>query len=757
MDEATAPRTGWFFVQSSGQRSRRPIDLIVVVVGVLITMSAATFHKHHLIGYDIPRWVENLAAAAYLAGSVYVIGVVIVVLLRAPKHFRLALTVLAAGGISIAGVLALWVVADDIYAARIAVSTAVLLSLRPWVAFPFRRLHALIVAAQCLAAWAAGYAAPVEVLGAVALGAASASAVLVVLGSPGGHPDLRQVQESLDGLGIEVEELRFADRQPWGARVLLGITADGPVLVKVYGRDATDAHRAARWWRALAYHDQAAPGSTRLQLVEHEALVTILADRAGVSVTPVVAAAASQGDAVLVLGAPPEPLGDEDLDDALVGRIWAAVARLHGAGLSHGELTLDNIGAGAVVSGFSNGTIAASTARRAQEVATLLTALAVRIGPDRTVAAALTTLGADAVAAAQPYLQHAAMPHSLHGVDGLKSTLAALRDQISEATGAEPLPPAPIARVTAKDLITVALILLAAFALFTTFAQLDWATVRDAWANADWRWVALGFVIAQLTSPVDSVSTMSMVPPRLPLRPLVMLQYAIKFVGLAISATVGKMAMNTAFLGKFGVAATVAVTASALGSFVTAVVNVLVVLVALPFIDNRPDVSLGGGGDEDRLLIILAVVLLASVLALVFVRSLRNRVAKSVKDAWASIRVVTDSPARGMLLFGSRLASLMITAVALWCMVQGIHPDHPSIGYATALVIAAAAAAFGAIVPVPGNVGVGEAALTAGLVAAGIPSGPAFAIAVTQRLSTSYIPDVFGGFAVRWLRKSDYI
>jgi uncharacterized membrane protein YbhN (UPF0104 family) len=126
-------------------------------------------------------------------------------------------------------------------------------------------------------------------------------------------------------------------------------------------------------------------------------------------------------------------------------------------------------------------------------------------------------------------------------------------------------------------------------------------------------------------------------------------------------------------------------------------------------------------------------------------------------DAWASVRVVTDSPARGMLLVGSRLVSLMITAVALWCIVQGIHPHHPSIGYATALVIAAAAAAFGAIVPVPGNVGVGEAALTAGLVAAGVPSGPAFAIAVTQRLSTSYLPDVFGAFAIRWLRRRDHV
>lgn len=757
MAEQAAPRKDWFFVQGGGQRSRRPVDVALLVLGTLLATGSTTVSPDRLSGDPIPTWVVHLSDAAYLAGIAYAVAVVVVVLLRAPKHLRLAVTVLAAGGLALAGSFAVWVVVDDYHSALIATSSSVLLVLRPWVTISFRRLHALIVAVQCLAAWAAGYAGPPEIIGAVGLGTAAASAVLVAIGSPGGHPDLGQVQESLRALGVPVEGLEFADRQPWGARVLHGVSADGPVQVKVYGRDATDAHRAARWWRSLVYRDQSTPGATRIQLVEHEALVTILADRAGVSVTPVIAAAASQGDAVLVLAAPPPPLRDEDLDDALLGRLWGEVASLHNAGLTHGDLTLEHIaGTGPVLSGFADGTIAASAARRAQEVATLLTALSVRIGPERAVATAVATLGNADVAAAQPFLQQAALPHSLHGTEGLKAVLAAIRDEIVRATGAEPLPPAPITRVTWRDLVAVGLIMLAAYALFTTFGQLDWSTVRDAWANADWRWVALGFVIAQLTAPVDAVSTMSMVPVRLPLRPLTMLQYAIKFVGLAISATVGKMAMNTALLAKYGVAATVAVTASALGSFVTALVNALVVLVSLPFINNRPDVHLGGG-DAEGLLLLLGVVLVVSVVALALVRPLRRRVVLVVKNAWAAIRVVTDSPARGMLLFGSRLLSLMITAVALWCMVQAIHPSRPSLGYATVLVIAAAAAVFGAIVPVPGNVGVGEAALTAGLVAAGIPSGPAFAIAVTQRLSTSYLPDVFGAFAIRWLRKGDYI
>ena len=116
--------------------------------------------------------------------------------------------------------------------------------------------------------------------------------------------------------------------------------------------------------------------------------------------------------------------------------------------------------------------------------------------------------------------------------------------------------------------------------------------------------------------------------------------------------------------------------------------------------------------------------------------------------------MVTASPARALLMFGTNLASLLITAIALSCMVAGLNPG---VSYGESVFVVGAAALFSALIPVPGNVGVGEAALTAGLVAVGVPSGPAFAIAVTQRIATSYLPPMYGAFALRWLRKGDYI
>jgi uncharacterized membrane protein YbhN (UPF0104 family) len=46
--------------------------------------------------------------------------------------------------------------------------------------------------------------------------------------------------------------------------------------------------------------------------------------------------------------------------------------------------------------------------------------------------------------------------------------------------------------------------------------------------------------------------------------------------------------------------------------------------------------------------------------------------------------------------------------------------------------------------------------MTAGLGLVGIPEAPAFAIAVTQRIATTYLPSCFGAYALRWLRAQEY-
>jgi uncharacterized membrane protein YbhN (UPF0104 family)/tRNA A-37 threonylcarbamoyl transferase component Bud32 len=769
-----------FFVNDTGS-TRRPIDLTIAVAGVVLLLISTVAVSDgggpldaavRRVAVDLPDWVANLFDAAYALGAAYAAVTALFAVLTARRRIRLLLTLLVAVAVAVLGVLLTSFVVgagwpdlapgpvrsstpDTFPTVRVAATTAVLLAMRPWLVLAYRRLGLVIVAVQCLAAWIIGTGGPTDVIGALGVGMAAAGLALVLLGSPAGHPDLGQVRRSLAELGVEAHDLRFDDDQAWGVRSLHARAPDGsPLVVKVYGRDATDAHRAARWWRTVVYRDQAAPDATRVQLVEHEALVTILAERAGVAVPAVVAAAASQGDAVLVLGAPPPPAPPGEA----LRETWEAVARLHAAGLVHGHLTPERIGLSAggvvVLSDFTDGRIAATQGERGREVATLLIGQAAHSGAEAAVDAAVSALGTEAVARAQPYLQRAVLPRTLRSADGVKEAIPALSAAITERTGVEPPPPAPVARLRWQDLLQTALILVAAYALLSTMVGLDWATVLDTWRDASWAWVAAGLVVAQATAPTDAVSTMSAVTTRLPLWPLTQLQYAIKTVGLAISATAGRLALNTSFLRRYGEGPAVAAIATALDALAASVSNALVVVVGLLLAQSAPDVQLGGADDLSQIIELLAAGVVLSLLTVALVPYLRRKVVEALRSSWASLRVVTDSPARALLMFGTNMASLLITAVALTFMCHGLGQP---IGYAEAVFVVGAAALFAALVPVPGNVGVGEAALAAGLVAVGVPSGPAFAIAVTQRIATSYLPPIYGAWALRWLRREDYI
>jgi uncharacterized protein (TIRG00374 family) len=64
---------------------------------------------------------------------------------------------------------------------------------------------------------------------------------------------------------------------------------------------------------------------------------------------------------------------------------------------------------------------------------------------------------------------------------------------------------------------------------------------------------------------------------------------------------------------------------------------------------------------------------------------------------------------------------------------------------------------FAGLLPIPGGMGVSEAGLTLGLTAAGVPNETAFAIALSYRFASFYLPPVWGYFCYRWLIKRRYL
>jgi glycosyltransferase 2 family protein len=150
----------------------------------------------------------------------------------------------------------------------------------------------------------------------------------------------------------------------------------------------------------------------------------------------------------------------------------------------------------------------------------------------------------------------------------------------------------------------------------------------------------------------------------------------------------------------------------------------------------------------------IAVALLVSAVLLLTVPKVRRKVLPEIRNALAGIWSVARVRRKRVELFGGNLLSEITYAIALGatCLAYGAH-----LNLAELVFVNTAAAVLSGLIPVPGGIGAAEASLSAGLIAVGVDESTAFAIAITQRLCTFYLPPIWGFFSLRWLSNRGYI
>ena len=388
-----------------------------------------------------------------------------------------------------------------------------------------------------------------------------------------------------------------------GSAAYAGHDRDGhPVRVRVLGRDAQDTQRFARRWRLLAYRDprRSAPVG-RLEQVEHEALATLMAAQAGVRVPEVVIAALGQGgDAgVVTRQADVDPLelasADQIRDETLV-ELWRQVATLHAAGISHGRLNasrviLDHDGQPVIV-GFAAATLGAPQPALDIDVAELLVSTTVLVGPNRALSAAVSGAGVDAVKGSLPYLQRAALtPHTRDLARSHEVALDELRKTAAEAAGTVPVEIAAMTRIRPRNLLITAAIAVSAYLLIAQLADIGFKTIADDLRNAQPAWLLTGLVVATLGFVPEAISLRGAVATPLPLLPCVVFKSALKFVNLTVPGAAGTVAATVRFVQRLGGTAAEAVASGAVDDVAEKLVQILLVLLMLPFVQTASATS----------------------------------------------------------------------------------------------------------------------------------------------------------------------
>ena len=196
--------------------------------------------------------------------------------------------------------------------------------------------------------------------------------------------------------GMAVESVRPAEVTARGSRKFAAVAADGRRLfVKALGSDQRDAdllYRAARAVRLRNVGDTR-PAASLFHAVEHQALVGVMAERAGVF-APGVDRVVRAGDTALLVMEWVDGCSLEHVQvtDELLVRLWAQVDKLHRAGIAHRSLRAANVmvspeGLPRIVDfGFSE--LSAMPRQMDLDVAELLASLAALAGEERAVSAA---------------------------------------------------------------------------------------------------------------------------------------------------------------------------------------------------------------------------------------------------------------------------------------------------------------------------------------------------------------------------------
>jgi uncharacterized protein (TIRG00374 family) len=121
---------------------------------------------------------------------------------------------------------------------------------------------------------------------------------------------------------------------------------------------------------------------------------------------------------------------------------------------------------------------------------------------------------------------------------------------------------------------------------------------------------------------------------------------------------------------------------------------------------------------------------------------------------WALVGPVLSSPARLVQSLGANMGAELLFS---WCMYTVLRAFGQDVGYAEVALVNEFAALFAGLMPVPGGVGVTEAALTAGFVAIGVDQSTALAAAISYRVVTYDTPPIIGFEASRWLQRQQFL
>jgi uncharacterized protein (TIRG00374 family) len=581
-----------------------------------------------------------------------------------------------------------------------------------------------------------------------------------LLGTDTTRPSGEEIAKVMNALGIPLTLLRAAEVLKSGRRYDASTIDGARIDLIVLDRDLEGAGLAQGIYRSLRLRDDAAGAGTSMRRhLERIALNSWAISTAGISTQHLLAVAEVGPDAALlafehVPGRSFSSVG-HTLGDAELAGAWEIVQDLQSARIAHRALTAQNFllasNGKVYVQGIENGAVAASDVQLRIDLAEALVTLSLAADPARAIQAGNVVLGNAALARALPALQLVALGATTRElVKENRELLTTLRNAILAdlPETASDIEQIDIERIKPRTLLTVIAGSIAAYLLLT---QLGKVNLGEVFRTADTTWVLTGLGFSALTYVAATLALSGVVPERLSFWKTLQAQFAASFATLVTPPTLGSVAINVRYLSKQGMHAALAGASIAVAQALAFFSHILLLFIAVIAAGTSSDFTFR----PPRTAIIVFLIVALTITASLTIPSIRSWASKKVQPIFSQVVPRLSSLANQPAKLGAGVFGVLLLNISYClCLVASVRAFTPDASIAAIALVYLAAAVVGQAAPTPGGLGAVEAAMAAGLTAAGIDPGIAISATLVFRLLTFWLPTIPGWLALRNLQRT---
>jgi uncharacterized protein (TIRG00374 family) len=401
------------------------------------------------------------------------------------------------------------------------------------------------------------------------------------------------------------------------------------------------------------------------------------------------------------------------------------------------------------IQGLEDGTVAASEVLLRIDLAEALVTLSIAADPVRAIQAGRVVLGDAGLARALPALQPVALSSHTRGQLKLnKDLLTKLRATLLQNMPESDVEEIEIERVKPRTLVTIFAGTIAAYLLLT---QLGRVNFREVFQTADTSWLLIGLAFSAVTYVAATFVLSGVVPERLSFWRTFQAQWAASFATLVAPPTLGSVAINVRYLSKQGMHTALAGASVALAQAMAFVSHILLLFIAVIAAGTSSDLSFR----PPRTAIIVFLIVALSISALFTIPSVRRWATEKIQPIFSQVLPRLSSLANQPVKLATGVFGVLLLNLAYCaCLVASVRAFTPDASTAAIALVYLAGSVVGQAAPTPGGLGAVEAALAAGLTAAGIDPGIAISATLVFRLMTFWFPTIPGWFAFRNLQRT---